>query len=294
MAGKIFINYRRGDDPGNTGRLFDRLQDAFAREQLFIDIDNIAPGLDFMQVLDERVAECDVLLAVIGKGWAAARDPNGTRRLDDPDDFVRIEIASALNQGKRVIPVLVGDAHMPRPDELPEAIRPLARRNAVHLTHERFRADMQGLIKALQLTLEEFEAHRRASSDAKWQSEQPQRDTSAAKRRGRMMVAGGTLVVLLIAAALIMARSLNIGSGRLQIAASAVPASADVAAPPSKPAPVSQSAAAAEPSPSRRRRLRRPRRRSWCQAAARPRRRLRQALTRWRGRLSRIPPTTIH
>ena len=117
----------------------------------------------------------------------------------------------------------------------------------MRLTHERFRADMQGLIKALQLTLEEFEAHRRASSDAKWQSEQPQRDTSAAKRRGRMMVAGGTLVVLLIAAALIMARSLNIGSGRLQIAASAVPASADVAAPPSKPAPVSQPAAAAEP-----------------------------------------------
>ena len=165
MAGKIFINYRRGDDPGNTGRLFDRLQDVFKPEQLFIDVDNIAPGLDFIHVLSERVAECDVLLAVIGKGWIDARDPTGARRLDDPDDFVRIEISSALNQDKRVIPVLVGDAQMPRPDELPDAIKPLARRNAVRLTHERFRADVQGLIKALQQTLAEFDGLHQAELD---------------------------------------------------------------------------------------------------------------------------------
>jgi hypothetical protein len=153
VAGKIFINYRRGDDPGHTGRLFDRLQEAFPPQQLFLDVDNIAPGLDFVRELSERVAECDVLLAVIGKGWIDARDGAGARRLDDPDDFVRIEIASALEQGKRVIPVLVGEAQMPRPEELPEALRPLSRRNAVRLTHERFRADVQGLIKALQETL---------------------------------------------------------------------------------------------------------------------------------------------
>ena len=74
MAGKIFINYRRGDDPGHTGRLFDHLQNSFASEQLFLDIDNIPPGLDFVQVINERVAECDILLAVIGKGWIDARD----------------------------------------------------------------------------------------------------------------------------------------------------------------------------------------------------------------------------
>ena len=113
-----------------------------------MDVDNIAPGLDFVRVLHERVAECDVVLAVIGKGWIDARDARD-RRLDDPDDFVRIEITSALSQGKRVIPVLVGDAQMPRPEELPEALRPLARRNAVRLTHERFRADTQGLVKAI-------------------------------------------------------------------------------------------------------------------------------------------------
>src|SRR5215831_14080713 len=138
MAGKIFINYRRGDDPGNTGRLFDRLQEAFQPEQLFMDVDNIAPGLDFVRVLEDQVAKCDVLLAIIGKGWIDAGDATGARRLDNPEDFVRIEIDSALKQDKRVIPVLVGDAHMPRPEELPEAIRPLARRNAVRLSHERF------------------------------------------------------------------------------------------------------------------------------------------------------------
>jgi TIR domain len=108
MAGKIFINYRRGHDPGNTGRLFDRLQEAFQSEQLFMDVDNIAPGLDFVQVLEEQVGHCDVLIAVIGKGWLDVRDDTDARRLDSPKDFVRIEIESALKQHKRVIPVLVG------------------------------------------------------------------------------------------------------------------------------------------------------------------------------------------
>src|SRR5262249_29109801 len=99
-------------------------------------------------------------------GWIDARDDTGARRLDNPEDFVRIEIESALKQHKRVIPVLVGDTHMPRPDELPEAIRPLARRNAVRLSHERFRADAQGLIKALQRALEEVEALRLAQVEA--------------------------------------------------------------------------------------------------------------------------------
>jgi hypothetical protein len=166
MAGKIFINYRRGDDPQAAGRLFDRLHDVFEPHQLFLDVDNIAPGLDFVRVLDERVAECDVVLAVIGKNWIDARDETGARRLDDPDDFVRIEITAALSQDKRVIPVLVGDAQMPRAMDLPEALRPLARRNAVRLTHERFRADTQGLVKALQQALEEIEAHRRTQADA--------------------------------------------------------------------------------------------------------------------------------
>lgn len=186
MAGKIFINYRRGDDPGHTGRLFDRLQDSFEADQLFLDVDNIAPGLDFVRVLDERVAECDIVLAVIGKGWIDARDAAGARRLDDPDDFVRIEIASALNQGKRVVPVLVGDAPMPHPEDLPEVLRPLARRNAVRLTHERFRSDTQGLVKALQQSLEEIETHRQAEAEVlrrvQAEEERKRQEAEAARR----------------------------------------------------------------------------------------------------------------
>ena len=166
MSGKIFINYRRGDEPGFTQALLGRLEQAFPADHLFIDVDNIPPGEDFVRMLEAQVAQCDALLAVIGHGWLNAADEHGGRRLDDPNDFVRIEIESALKQGKRVIPVLVHEARMPRPDELPEALRPLATRNAVRLTHERFRADTQGLVKALQQTFEEADALRHASAEA--------------------------------------------------------------------------------------------------------------------------------
>ena len=162
LAGTIFCNYRRNDDPGSAGRLFDWLRRVFAWWQLFFDVDSIAPGLDFVQVLQEQVSQCDVMLVIIGKDWINARDEAGARRLDNPGDFVRIEIESALAQNKRVIPVLVGEGRMPRSDELPDAIKPLARRNAVRLTHERFCADVQGLIKALRQALREAEATRRA------------------------------------------------------------------------------------------------------------------------------------
>jgi hypothetical protein len=166
MAGKIFINYRRGDDPGNTGRLFDRLREAFEPEQLFMDVDSIAPGLDFVRALEQQVGQCDALLAVIGPRRLEATDQQGNRRLDDANDFVRLEIESALKQGKLVIPVLVGEARMPRPDELPEAIRPSARHNAVRLTHERFRADAQGLVKSLQQALQDPRKARRSPQAA--------------------------------------------------------------------------------------------------------------------------------
>jgi hypothetical protein len=181
MTGKIFINYRRGDDPGNTGRLFDQLEDVFPREQLFIDVDSIPPGRDFVRVLEEQVAQCDVLLAVIGKGWIDARDEQGLRRLDKPDDFVRIEIESALRQDKAVIPVLVQDARMPKADELPESLKPLARRHAVRLTHERFKAETQALIKSIQQLLDEVSVQRRAEEEAarKAQAEEDRRRQDA-------------------------------------------------------------------------------------------------------------------
>jgi hypothetical protein len=137
MGGTIFISYRRGEDAGFAGRLFDRLERTFRRKALFMDVDSIAPGQDFVSILEARVAECDVLLALIGRGWLAATDATGRRRLDNPEDFVRIEIATALTQAKRVIPVLIDDVPMPRSEDLPEVLKPLARRQATHLSHER-------------------------------------------------------------------------------------------------------------------------------------------------------------
>jgi TIR domain len=139
MSGNIFINYRRDDDAGFTQALYGRLEQAFPAERLFMDIDNIEPGLDFVQVLSDEVARCDVVIAVVGKNWLSVTDETGARRLDNPEDFVRIEIESALAHKKRVIPVLVNDARMPRSTELPETMRAFARCNAVRLTHERFR-----------------------------------------------------------------------------------------------------------------------------------------------------------
>lgn len=164
MAGKIFINYRRGDDPGYTQALFQLLEVQFGRDQLFMDVEGyIKAGDDFVRELDTQVASCDVLLAIIGPRWMDARDEKGHHRLDDPDDFVRIEIVSALGQDKRVIPVLVNNACMPHAKDLPEPLRPLATRNAVRLTQERFSADCQGLIKDVRDALCVTDAMRRGA-----------------------------------------------------------------------------------------------------------------------------------
>jgi formylglycine-generating enzyme required for sulfatase activity len=180
MPGKIFINYRRGDDPGFAQALLGRLEQAFPSEQLFMDVDNIEPGLDFVRVLEEQVAQCDVLITVIGKNWSEARDEHGGRRLDNPEDFVRIEIESALTQEKRVIPVLVGQASMPHADELPDPMKPLARRQAVRLTHDRFRADTESLIVALKRALANVDEAR-----AKRQAEQERQEAEAAEAAQR-------------------------------------------------------------------------------------------------------------
>lgn len=148
MGGRIFISYRRGEDTASAGRLYDRLNRTF-RRRLFMDVDSIPPGEDFIAILEREVAACDVLLALIGRGWLSAVDEAGRRRLDNAADFVRIEVGAALAQRKRVIPVLIEMVAMPRPDELPDDLKPLARRNAVRISHERFESDVQRLIKAL-------------------------------------------------------------------------------------------------------------------------------------------------
>ena len=157
MAGKIFLSYRREDTAGFAGRIYDRLEQSFPAESLFMDVaGGIGAGQDFVRVIEEQVRVCDAMLVLIGPNWLTIRDDNGPR-LENPEDFVRIEVESALRLGKRVIPVLVQKTEMPRANALPEPLKPLARRNAVGLTHERFRADTQGLIKALEEALADVE-----------------------------------------------------------------------------------------------------------------------------------------
>ncbi len=144
---RIFISYRRDDSAGYAGRLFDRLSDRFGRDQIFMDIDTIEPGLDFVEVIEQAVGSCEVLIALLGRHWLSAADAAGQRRLDNPEDFVRLEIKAALERNIRVIPVLVDGAAMPRSADLPAD---LARRNAVELRHSRFHADVDHLIGVLE------------------------------------------------------------------------------------------------------------------------------------------------
>lgn len=146
---RVFINYRRQDSEGYVGRLYDHLTQHFQRDDLFMDVDNIRPGADFVQVLEEAVMQCDILLAIIGPHWLTVTDDGGVRRLDSWNDFVRIEIATALKHNKLVVPVLVGHARMPSPTDLPEDIAALARRNAFELTHQRFATDVHKLAEVI-------------------------------------------------------------------------------------------------------------------------------------------------
>lgn len=168
MTGKIFINYRRGEDSGFVQAILSRLENAFASDRIFIDVDSMEPGTDFVRVLGEQVAQCDLFLAVIGKRWVEARDVSGARRLDSTADFVRIEIASALEQGKRVIPILLDDAQMPKPDQLPANVKELSSRSAFRLTHDRFKAEAASLVVALRKIMEDVQIEREnAASEAR-------------------------------------------------------------------------------------------------------------------------------
>ena len=123
MGNPIFISYRRDDTEGEAGRLFDDLTREFGSNSVFMDVAGIRPGVDFVQAIEQNVADCGVLLAIIGPVWATITSASGQRRLDDPNDFVALEIASALKREVPVIPVLVHGAKMPSQDQLPESLK---------------------------------------------------------------------------------------------------------------------------------------------------------------------------
>jgi TIR domain len=163
MTGGVFISYRREDSGGFAGRIYDRLTSRLGRENVFFDVDTIPPGRDFVDVLSERVGKCDALLAVIGKHWLLSADSENHRRLDDPQDFVRIEIEAALSRDVPVIPVLVDGASMPHPTDLPESLAKLVRRQAVEVSHARFDSDAERLTEALSQLEDEMRQREGAS-----------------------------------------------------------------------------------------------------------------------------------
>lgn len=149
MSSKVFISYRREDSAGHAGRVHDHLAQALGSDLLFMDVDRVPLGANFKQVLIAEVTACDVLLAIIGPSWLNATTNSGKRRLDDPDDFVRIEIASALARGIPVVPILLEETRIPARELLPEALGELSLRNALTVRHASFKTDIDRLIRFL-------------------------------------------------------------------------------------------------------------------------------------------------
>jgi hypothetical protein len=150
-SGRIFISYRRSDSADIAGRIYDRLIAKFGRNPIFKDVDSIPLGIDFKEYLGKRVSECDVLLAIIGDHWADASDAAGKKRLDDPADFVRIEIEAALERGIPVIPLMVRGAQMPVEENIPISLRKLVFKNGIQIRSDPdFHHDMDRLISSLE------------------------------------------------------------------------------------------------------------------------------------------------
>jgi TIR domain len=217
---KIFISYRRDDSPEITGRIYDRLTARFSAADVFRDIDNIPAGVDFRKVLDAAISGCDIVLAIVGPRWTSATDKTGARRIDNVNDFVRIELESALRREIRVIPILVSNASMPTEQELPATLSDFAFRNCcvvrpdpdfhrdVDLLIERIGGGTtgkqpiaaipagEGLLDPASLaTRADPVAHRTGAVS------QPVAGSRAASSRIRTaVVAGGTLAVLTMAA----------------------------------------------------------------------------------------------
>ena len=181
--GRIFISYRRQETAYPAAWLYERVAAHFGREQVFKDVDSIKLGDDFAQVIANAVGSCDVLLALIGDRWLTINDEDGRRRLEDPDDFVRLEIETALERDIRVIPVLFEGARLPRVGELPASLAKLVRRQALELSPSRFDADISKLLRVLDTTLAEEQARREQAAVAREAEAQAQREAEARATR---------------------------------------------------------------------------------------------------------------
>lgn len=143
---KVYLSYRR-DDGINVGRIYDALAKRYSPNNVFYDVDSIPPGVDFRSVISERLASSTIVLVIIGPEWLAAIDSEGQRRIDKPDDFVRLEIREALRSGRRILPVLMHRARIPPAVDLPKDIQGLAQLQSFHIRPDPdFQSDLARLM----------------------------------------------------------------------------------------------------------------------------------------------------
>ena len=164
MTHAIFISYRRKESLAETRAVYERLRGEFGSDNVFIDLEGLDYGVDFVEVLDEQLENCRVMLALIGPDWMGGNAATG-RRLDDENDFVRVELRTALARAIRVVPVLINGAVMPRSDELPDDLRSLVRRHALELDLRRFDGDIGRLVFALRKIMATAEIPRAAPAE---------------------------------------------------------------------------------------------------------------------------------
>ena len=187
MPGGIFICYRREDSSGYAGRIYDRLTQRLGAENVFIDVDNIDPGVDWVEALSERVGACDALVAVIGRNWNSIVDKDNSRRLDDPEDFVRVEIEAALGRDVRVIPVLIDGAAMPKANDLPDGLKKLVRRQHIEIAHTRFDSDVDRLTRTLASILENLRQREAADIERAAREERERQEAGARGEEARRL-----------------------------------------------------------------------------------------------------------
>ncbi len=217
MGRAIFISYRRDDSEGEAGRLFDDLVREFGDDSVFMDVDGSTPGVDFRKAIEDNVTSCGVLLAVIGPSWATITNRSGTRRLDDANDYVKLEIAAALARNVAVIPVLVHESTMPHPEQLPDELKDLAYRNSVEVTHTRWNSDVQLLIGALRSYVTTNKATQANPVHATVSVQLPPPNATASRAEGvaegakksrtPLVIAGVALAVLMAGVAMFLMRA---------------------------------------------------------------------------------------
>lgn len=207
---RVFISYRRDDASAYAGRLYDTMAARLGEENVFMDVDTISPGSDFYEAIDEAIASCDVVIALVGRHWLSAMDAIGQRRLDDPEDVLRVELERALAHELVIIPARVQDAEFPSAEDLPDSLAPLARRQAIELRDTAWRDDVARLVRSLDRIAAERALEADGAAPAPSRVPEPAR---ASWRARRTVWLGLAVVAVLAALATTLAIALRDGSG---------------------------------------------------------------------------------